>query len=95
MAKPMLPFGKIFTKGSQVLRFEQKPALEFYVNAGHYVLKTDVVKKLFPERGDMELQTFQRLADLGKLRGYKYEGLWLTINTMKDLLKVREYFGRK
>ena len=95
MAKPTLPFGKIFTRGSQVLRFEQKPALEFYVNAGHYVLKTDVVREVFPERGDMELQTFQRLADLGKLRGYKYDGLWLTINTMKDLIRVREYFGRK
>ena len=95
MAKPMLPFGKVLTRGSQVLRFEQKPPLQFYVNAGHYVLKTDVVKELFPERGDMELQTFQRLADLGKLRGYKYNGLWLTINTMKDLIRVREYFGRK
>jgi NDP-sugar pyrophosphorylase family protein len=58
-------------------------------------LKTDVVRAHFPERGDMELQTFQRLADLGKLRGYKYNGLWLTINTMKDLIRVREYFGRK
>jgi len=95
MAKPMLPFGKIFTRGSKVLRFEQKPPLQFYVNAGHYVLKTDVVRNLFPERGDMELQTFQRLADLGKLRGYKYNGLWLTINTMKDLITVREYFGRE
>jgi NDP-sugar pyrophosphorylase family protein len=95
MAKPMLPFGKILTRGSKVLRFEQKPSLQFYVNAGHYVLKTSVVKGHFPERGDMELQTFQRLADLGKLRGHKYNGLWLTINTMKDLIKVREYFGRK
>jgi len=95
MAKPMLPFGKIQTRGSKVLRFEQKPPLEFYVNAGHYVLKTDVVRELFPERGDMELQTFQRLADLEMLKGYKYNGLWLTINTMKDLIRVREYFGRK
>ena len=95
MAKPMLPFGKILARGSKVLRFEQKPPLQFYVNAGHYVLKSDVVKEHFPEKGDMELQTFQRLADLGKLRGYKYNGLWLTINTMKDLIRVREYFGRK
>ncbi|UCE43515.1 MAG: NDP-sugar synthase [Candidatus Bathyarchaeota archaeon] len=95
MAKPVLPFGKILTKGSQVLRFEQKPPLKFYVNAGHYVLKTDVVREFFPERGDMELQTFQRLADLGKLKGYKYNGLWLTINTMKDLIRVREYLERR
>jgi NDP-sugar pyrophosphorylase family protein len=95
MAKPMLPFGKILARGSRILRFEQKPSLRFYVNAGHYVLKTNIVKEHFPERGDMELQTFQRLADLGKLRGHKYNGLWLTINTMKDLIKVREYFGRE
>ncbi len=95
MAKPQLPFGKIWIRGSKVLRFEQRPSLDFYVNAGHYVLKTDLVKRVFPDKGDMELQTFQRLADMGKLQGYKYNGLWLTINTMKDLIRVREYFGRE
>jgi NDP-sugar pyrophosphorylase family protein len=40
----------------------------------------------------MELQTLQILADKRILRGYPYGGMWLTINTMKDIMKVREHF---
>jgi NDP-sugar pyrophosphorylase family protein len=29
------------------------------------------------------------------LRGYPYNGVWLTINTMKDLLAARKYFSAK
>jgi len=94
MAKPKLPFGRIFTSNTHVIRFEQKPLLDFCVNAGHYVFKKSVIK-FFPKEGDMELHTLQILADKRILRGYLYNGLWLTINTMKDLLGVREYFSAK
>jgi len=95
MAKPKLPFGKILTSNTHVIRFEQKPQLDFYVNAGHYVFQKSVIEEYFPEKGDMELQTLQILADKRMLKGYEYKGLWLTINTMKDLLAVREYFSEK
>jgi len=94
MAKPRLPFGKIQTQDTYVLRFEQKPLLNFYVSAGHYVFKTTVIKKYFPDKGDMELQTLQNLADRKMLRGYRYNGLWLTINTYKDLIQVRSILGK-
>jgi len=94
MAKPRLPFGKIQTQDTYVLRFEQKPLLDFYVSAGHYVFKTTVIKKYFPDKGDMELQTLQNLADRKMLRGYRYNGLWLTINTYKDLIQVRSILGK-
>ncbi len=93
LAKPKLPFGKVTTEGTYVLRFEQKPLLDFHVNVGHYVFKKSIIEKNFPEEGDMELQTLQNLADKRMLRGYIYNGLWLTINTMKDLITVREYFS--
>lgn len=92
MAKPKLPFGRIQTANTHVIRFEQKPQLNFYVNAGHYVFKTSVINRYFPDEGDMELQTLQNLADKRMVRGYPYNGLWLTINTMKDLIRVREHF---
>ena len=92
MAKPKLPFGRIQTANGHVIRFEQKPRLNFYVNAGHYVFKTSLINRYFPDQGDMELQTLQNLADKRMIRGYPYNGLWLTINTMKDLIKVREHF---
>jgi len=94
MAKPRLPFGKIQTQDTYVLRFEQKPLLDFYVSAGHYVFKTTVIKKYFPDEGDMELQTLQNLADRKMLRGYRYNGLWLTINTYKDLIQVKNILGK-
>jgi len=95
MAKPRLPFGRILTSNTYITRFEQKPTLNFYVNAGHYVFKKSVIEEFFPDEGDMELQTLQILADRKMLRGYPYDGLWLTINTMKDLLAVREHFTRQ
>ena len=95
MAKPKLPFGRILTSNTHVIRFEQKPLLDFYVNAGHYVFQTSLIEEFFPEKGDMELQILQILADKRMLKGYEYKGLWLTINTMKDLLVVREYFSEK
>ena len=92
MAKPTLPFGRVQTQNTYVIRFEQKPQLDFYASTGHYVFKTSVIRQFFPDEGAMELQTLQALADKRMLRGYTYNSTWLTINTMKDLLKVREYF---
>jgi NDP-sugar pyrophosphorylase family protein len=94
MAKPKLPFGKVQTQNTYVIRFNQKPLLNFYVNAGHYVFKTSVIRKYFSEEGDMELQTLQKLADKKMLRGHRYNGIWLTISAMKDLIQVRSIFGK-
>jgi len=55
LAKPNLPFGRVQMQNTYVTRFEQKPQLDFYVSAGHYVFKTSVIKHYFPEEGDMEL----------------------------------------
>jgi len=95
MAKPTLPFGRIQTADTYIIRFQQKPILDFYVSTGHYVFKKSIIEKFFPEKGDMELQTLQILADKRVLRGYPYNGVWLTINTMKDLLAARKYFSAK
>ena len=45
----------------------------------------------FPERGDHETSTFPELAAEGRLLAYRHEGLWLTVNTPKDLRRAEEY----
>ncbi|MGQ9460707.1 MAG: nucleotidyltransferase family protein [Candidatus Bathyarchaeaceae archaeon] len=93
LAKPTLPFGMVsLQNGINVIRFQDRATLDFYVNAGHYVFKKAVVEKYFPEKGDFELDTMQRLADKKMLQGYTYHGMWFTLNTMKDLLQVRSFF---
>ena len=55
-----------------------------------YVLGADAVAAL-PERGDHETSTFPRLAEAGKLAAFRYEGVWITVNTPKDLRRAEEY----
>ena len=44
-----------------------------------------------PERGDHEATTLPELARAGRLAGYRHDGLWLTVNTPKDLRAADEY----
>ena len=93
LAKPVLPFGMVtLQNGINVIRFQHRSTMDFYVNAGHYVFKKGVVEKYFPEKGDFEFTTMQRLADKKMLQGYTYHGMWFTLNTMKDLIQIRSFF---
>ena len=93
LAKPQIPFGKVtLANGIDVIRFQNREILDFYVSTGHYVFKKNVVKKIFPDNGDFEFTAMQRLADKKMLQGYTYHGVWFTLNTMKDLLDVRRFF---
>jgi len=93
LAKPTLPFGIVTLQdGINVIRFQQRSTLDFYVSAGHHVFKRVVVEKFFPDKGDFELTAMQRLADQKMLQGYTYHGMWFTLNTMKDLLQIRAFF---
>jgi NDP-sugar pyrophosphorylase family protein len=73
-----------------VRAFQEAPRLPFWVNIGVYVLDDDAIARL-PERGDHETSTFPELAAGGRLRAFRHEGLWLTVNTPKDLRRAEEY----
>lgn len=70
--------------------FREAPILPFWVNTGLYVLDDEAIERL-PERGDHEATTFPELASEGRLRGFRHGGLWLTVNTPKDLRRAQEY----
>ncbi len=70
--------------------FREAPRLPFWINTGLYVLEQEAIKRL-PERGDHETTTFPELAAEARLRAFRHEGLWLTVNTPKDLRRAQEY----
>jgi NDP-sugar pyrophosphorylase family protein len=70
--------------------FREAAKLPYWVNTGLYVLEEEAIARL-PERGDHEATTFPELAREGRLRAFQHEGLWLTVNTPKDLRRVRDY----
>lgn len=74
----------------RITGFREAPRLPYWVNAGLYVLDEEALERL-PERGDHETSTFPDLAAEGKLRGFRHDGVWLTVNTPKDLRRAEKY----
>jgi NDP-sugar pyrophosphorylase family protein len=79
-------------EGDRVTGFREAPRLPHWVNAGVYVLDDETLERL-PERGDHEQSTFPELAEEGKLYGFRHEGLWITVNTPKDLQRAEEHYA--
>lgn len=93
VAQVRSPFGVVeLGGGDAVTGFSEAPLLPDWVNSGVYVLGEEAIARL-PERGDHELSTFPELAAEGKLYAYRHEGVWLTVNTPKDLRRAEEYMA--
>jgi len=85
------PFGVVdLHADGRVTGFREAPLLEDWVNSGVYVLGEEALARL-PERGDHEQSTFPELAQEGKLHGFRHAGVWLTVNTPKDLRRAEDY----
>ena len=74
----------------RVSGFVESPKLPHWVHAGVDVLDEEAIARL-PEKGDHEQTTFPELAAEGKLYALRHEGLWLTVNTPKDLRTAEEH----
>jgi NDP-sugar pyrophosphorylase family protein len=87
----MSAFGVVeLDPGDVVTGFREAPRLPHWVSAGIYVLDEEALEHL-PERGDHETTTFPELAAERNLRAFRHEGLWLTVNTEKDLERADQY----
>jgi NDP-sugar pyrophosphorylase family protein len=76
----------------RVTGFREAPRLPHWVNAGVYVLDDEALERL-PELGDHETSTFPELAKEGKLHAFRHEGLWITVNTPKDLQRAEDHYA--
>ena len=70
--------------------FSEGGRIPYWVNCGIYVLSEEAIAR-FPERGDHETTTFPELVAERRLRAFRHEGLWLTVNTPKDLRRAEEH----
>lgn len=86
------PFGVVEVDGDRVAGFREAPQLDEWVSCGVYALGEEALERL-PERGDHETTMFPELAAEGRLRAYRHEGVWLTVNTPKDLRLADEHLA--
>jgi len=78
-------FGVVdIAEDDRVNGFQDSPHLPFWAHAGVNVFDDEALARL-PEKGDHERTTLPELAEEGKLYAHRHAGLWLTVNTPKDL----------
>ena len=91
VAQPKSQFGLVEVDDDDVVHgFREGGRVSFWVNCGNYVLAEETVDR-FPDRGDHESSTFPELAAEGGLRAFRHEGLWLTVNTPKELRAASDH----
>jgi len=93
VVQPKSPFGVVELDGDRVTGFSEGGTIDCWVSCGVYVLGEEALAR-FPERGDHETTAFPELAGEGKLGAYRHEGVWLTVNTPKDLRHAEEYLSQ-
>jgi NDP-sugar pyrophosphorylase family protein len=91
VTRPASPFGVVeLGDGDLVVGFEEAARVPWWVSCGVYLLGAEAIARL-PERGDHETSTFPELAAEGRLAALRHEGLWITVNTPKDLRRAEEH----
>jgi len=93
VAQPKSQFGLVDVDDDDVVHgFREGGQVSFWVNCGNYVLSAEAIER-FPDRGDHESSTFPELAAERRLRAFRHSGLWLTVNTPKELRTASEHVG--
>ena len=91
VAQPPSQFGQVDLDDDDVVTgFQEAAHVPYWVNCGIYALSEEALAR-FPEKGDHETTAFPELAAEGRLRAYRHTGMWLTVNTPKELRRADEY----
>ena len=91
VARPKSQFGLVEIDDADVVRgFREDARVPYWVNCGNYVLAGAAIAR-FPDRGDHESTAFPEFAAEGALHAHRHSGLWLTVNTPKELRVASEH----
>ena len=84
------PYGIVeIDENGYIKSFREKPVLgDYLINAGVYAMKPQIFEYL-PDKGDIERDTFPKLAKEGLLKGVVFRDVyWRAIDTVKDVEEV-------
>jgi NDP-sugar pyrophosphorylase family protein len=91
VARPKSPFGVVdLGEGDVVEGFSEGGQIPYWVSCGIYALSAEAVDR-FPDKGDHESTTFPELVAERRLFAYRHDGLWLTVNTPKELRTAADH----
>ena len=90
VVRPALQFGVAeLGEDDRVLGFEEKPALDRWINGGFFCFEPGVLDYL-EEDSVLEREPLERLAADGELNAYRHEGFWDCMDTYKDSILLND-----
>jgi glucose-1-phosphate cytidylyltransferase len=93
VVRPALQFGVAeLGEGDRVLGFEEKPALDRWINGGFFCFEPGVLDYL-EEDSVLEREPLERLAADGELNAYRHEGFWDCMDTYKDSVLLNDLWA--
>ena len=75
--------------------FEKNPNLENFVNAGYYILNSNILNMINDLDCNFENEILPLLASKDKLSYYKHYGYWQPMDNIRDKQILEEYFKNK
>ncbi len=83
-------FGIIeLNENNEVLKFKEKPILDYFMNGGFYVMNKEIFDYMKPGY-DLEKGTFEDLVKDNQITAFKHNGFWKSMNTLKDVIEFNE-----
>lgn len=84
--RPPARFGGIGFSGDMVTSFEEKPQIgEGWINGGFFVLEPAIAGYIQGDETIFEREPLERLAADGQLVGYRHDGFWQCMDTLRDV----------
>ena len=78
-------FGNIIFEGDRVADFAEKRMTDdAWINGGYMVMEPSVLDYLSRDEDVLEVDLLERLTSDGQLAGYKHEGFWQCMDTLRD-----------
>lgn len=88
---PPARFGALSFEGNAVESFQEKPVGgEGWINGGFFVLDTRVASYIKSDDMPFEQEPLQQLARDGQLMGFKHQGFWQCMDTLRDLRALEQ-----
>ena len=87
-------FGRIALDGQRVKEFYEKPeTAEGWINGGFFVLNAKAINYIQGDESIWERGPIERLALDGQLMGYRHQGFWSCMDTVREKAMLEELWA--
>ena len=93
--RPPARFGSLRFNGDLVTHFEEKPQIgEGWINGGFFVLEPQTLDYVEGDMSVWEREPLERIAQEGQLVGYRHDGFWQCMDTLRDVRLLESLWER-